>query len=116
MRPAAPGGIHLLNGFVRREARSCAGGRHCRSDGSIGDGCTYQQEVDLHTLFKDVASQYSEVVTMAEQLPNVLNRAIRIASSQRTVTAVIVPSDLQEEEHTPPTRAFKMVSSSLDQT
>lgn len=113
---SGPGAIHLLNGLydakldhtpvvaiVGQTARSAMGG-------------AYQQEIDLHTLYKDVASQYCEVVTVAEQLPNVLDRALRIAGSERTVTALIIPSDLQEEEYTPPGHAFKMVPSSLDQT
>ena len=76
----------------------------------------YQQEVDLLTLYKDVANDYVQMVTVPEQLPNVLDRAIRIATAKRTVTAVIIPSDVQELEYTPPPHAFKMVPSSLDQT
>ncbi|GAA2092954.1 thiamine pyrophosphate-requiring protein [Microlunatus panaciterrae] len=113
---SGPGAIHLLNGLydakldhvgvvaiVGQTARSAMGG-------------SYQQEVDLLSLYKDVASQYCQMVTVPEQLPNVLDRALRIASSQRTVTAVIIPSDVQELEYTPPEHAFKMVPSSLDQT
>ncbi|MDQ1615343.1 MAG: hypothetical protein QOJ60_1282, partial [Actinomycetota bacterium] len=75
-----------------------------------------QQEVDLLSLFKDVASDYLQMVTVPEQLPNVLDRAIRIASAKRTVTALIIPSDVQELDYSGPTHAFKMVPSSLDQT
>jgi pyruvate dehydrogenase (quinone) len=53
------------------------------------------------------------MVTVPEQLPNVLDRAMRIAMSERTVTAIIVPADVQELEYSPPTHAFKMVPSSL---
>ncbi|WP_337590353.1 hypothetical protein [Kribbella pittospori] len=77
-------------------------------------GGSYQQEVDLHTLFKDVAGDYCQTVMVPEQLPNVLDRAIRIAATRRTVTALIVPADLQELEYTPPSHAFKMIPSSLD--
>jgi glyoxylate carboligase len=75
--PSGPGAIHLLNGLydarldhvpvvgiVGRIARSAMGG-------------SYQQEVDLAALFKDVAGEYCEQVTVPEQLPNVLDRAIR---------------------------------------
>jgi len=48
-----------------------------------------------------------------EQLPNVLDRALRIAYAERCVTALIVPSDVQELEYAAPTHAFKMVPSSL---
>ena len=42
------------------------------------------------------------MITVPEQLPNVLDRAIRIAGSRRTVTAVIIPSDVQELDYSPP--------------
>jgi len=54
-----------------------------------------------------------QTVNVPEQLPNVLDRAIRIAEAERAPTAVIVPSDVFELEYTPPTHAFKMVPSSL---
>jgi pyruvate dehydrogenase (quinone) len=76
-------------------------------------GGSYQQEVDLHSLFKDVAGDFVETVTVAEQLPNVLDRAIRTAMARSAPTAVIVPADVQELEYTPPGHAFKMVPSSL---
>ena len=75
-------------------------------------GC-YQQEVDLLSLFKDVASDYVQMVTVPEQLPNVLDRAIRIALAERAPTAIIIPADVQELEYAPPAHAFKMVPSSL---
>jgi len=76
-------------------------------------GGSYQQEVDLLTLFKDVASEYVQMVTVPEQLPNVLDRAIRVALAERAPTAVIIPSDVQELEYSPPTHEFKMVPSSI---
>ena len=42
-----------------------------------------------------------------------LDRALRIAAAERTVTAVIIPSDVQELEYAPPGHEFKMVPSSL---
>src|SRR6478752_4667344 len=114
MATSGPGAIHLLNGLydakldhvpvvaiVGQTARSAMGG-------------SYQQEVDLLTLFKDVASDYVQMVTVPQQLPNVIDRAIRIAAAQRAPTAIIIPSDVQELEYTPPGHAFKMVPSSTD--
>ncbi|MDT5202812.1 MAG: hypothetical protein QOH34_4334, partial [Mycobacterium sp.] len=63
--------------------------------------------------YKDVASDYVQMVTVPEQLPNVLDRAIRVAMTQRTPTALIIPADVQELPYSPPTHAFKMVPSSL---
>jgi pyruvate dehydrogenase (quinone) len=110
---SGPGAIHLLNGLydakldrvpvlaiVGQTSRSAMGG-------------SYQQEVDLISLYKDVASDYIQMVTVPEQLPNVIDRAIRTATTRRTVTAIIIPGDVQELEYSPPTHEFKMVPSSL---
>src|SRR5437763_1473447 len=112
MATSGPGAIHLLNGLydakldhvpvvaiVGQTARSAMGG-------------SYQQEVDLQTLFKDVASEYLVEVNVAEQLPNALDRAIRTAESSRCPTALIIPADLQEEAYSAPQHAFKQVPSS----
>jgi pyruvate dehydrogenase (quinone) len=109
---SGPGAIHLLNGLydakldhvpvvaiVGQTARSAMGG-------------SYQQEIDLQQLFKDVASDYLVEVNVAEQLPNAIDRAIRTAETRRAPTAVIIPNDLQEEEYHPPGHAFKQVPSS----
>jgi pyruvate dehydrogenase (quinone) len=76
-------------------------------------GGSYQQEVDLLSLFKDVASEYVQMVTVPEQLPNVLDRAIRTAVASRAPTVLIIPADVQELEYSAPGHAFKMVPSSL---
>ncbi len=112
MATSGPGAVHLLNGLydakldhvpvvaiVGQTARSAMGGH-------------YQQEIDLQSLYKDVASDYLVEVNVAEQLPNALDRAIRTALTRRAPTALIIPSDLQEEEFTPPQHAFKQVPSS----
>jgi pyruvate dehydrogenase (quinone) len=109
---SGPGAIHLLNGLydakldhvpvvaiVGQTARSAMGG-------------SYQQEVDLQSLFKDVASDYLVEVNVAEQLPNALDRALRTAQARRAPTAVIIPADLQEESYSAPQHAFKQVPSS----
>src|SRR5690349_15711760 len=116
MATSGPGAIHLLNGLydakldhvpvvaiVGQTARSAMGG-------------SYQQEVDLQSLYKDVASDYLVEVNVAEQLPNAIDRAIRIAQANRAPTAVIIPADLQEEPYTPPRHTFKQVPSSPPST
>jgi pyruvate dehydrogenase (quinone) len=110
---SGPGAIHLLNGLydalldhvpvvaiVGQTSRSAVGG-------------SYQQEVDLGTLFKDACHHFVSTVMVPEQLPNVIDRAIRIALSERAPTAVILPADVQELPYDPPGHAFKMVPSSL---
>jgi pyruvate dehydrogenase (quinone) len=113
---SGPGAVHLLNGLydakldhvpvvaiVGQTSRSAMGG-------------SYQQEIDLQSLFKDVAGEYVVTVTVPEQLPNVLDRAIRTAVAERAPTAIILHSDVQELEYSPPTHAFKMVPSSVGTT
>jgi pyruvate dehydrogenase (quinone) len=109
---SGPGAIHLLNGLydakldhvpvvaiVGQTARSAMGGN-------------YQQEVDLISLFKDVASEYVQMATVPAQLPNLIDRALRIAQAEHAPTCVIIPSDLQEEPYEEPSHAFKNVPSS----
>ena len=110
---SGPGAIHLLNGLydakldhvpvvaiVGQTERSAIGG-------------SYQQEVDLPTLFKDVCSDYVQLCTVPQQLPNLIDRAIRIALSEQAPTCVIFPADVLDLEHSPPEHAFKQVPSSL---
>jgi pyruvate dehydrogenase (quinone) len=113
MATSGPGAVHLLNGLydakldhvpvvaiVGQTSRSAMGG-------------SYQQEIDLANLYKDVASEYVQTVTVPEQLPNVVDRAIRTATARRAPTAVIIPADVQELPYSAPTHAFKMVPSSI---
>src|SRR5512146_1565805 len=101
---SGPGAIHLLNGLydakldhqpvvaiVGQQARSALGG-------------SYQQEVDLTTLFKDVAHEYVQMATEPSQIRHLVHRAIRIALAERTVTCLIVPNDLasMKAEPSPP--------------
>ncbi|MGZ3949394.1 MAG: thiamine pyrophosphate-binding protein, partial [Flavisolibacter sp.] len=86
MATSGPGAIHLLNGLydakmdhqpvvaiVGQQARSALGG-------------SYQQEVDLITLFKDVAGEYVHMACEPSQSRHLVDRAIRIALARRTVT------------------------------
>jgi len=110
---SGPGAIHLLNGLYDAKLDHvpvlAIAGQTSRS----AMGGSYQQEVDLLSLFKDVASDYVQMVTVPEQLPNVLDRAIRVALAERAPTAIIIPSDVQELEYSAPTHEFKMVPSSV---
>ncbi|WP_052850485.1 thiamine pyrophosphate-requiring protein [Streptomyces avicenniae] len=104
---SGPGAVHLLNGLydakldhvpvlalVGRTDHGAAGGSHP----------PHQQDVDLHALFKDVAC-FLETVHVPEQLPDVLDRALRTALSRRGPAVVVVPADVQALDHTPPGHA-----------
>jgi len=93
---SGPGAIHLLNGLydakldhqpvvalVGQQKRSALGG-------------DYQQEVDLVSLFKDVAHEFVQMATSPEQVRHLIDRAMRISRDRRAVTCVIFPNDLQE--------------------
>ena len=92
---SGPGAIHLLNGLydakmdnqpvvalVGQQARTALGAR-------------YQQEVDLVALFKDVASDYIAIGTVPSQVRHMVDRAVRIAQTKRSVTCIVLPNDLQ---------------------
>lgn len=110
---SGPGAIHLLNGLydakldhqpvvaiVGQQARAALGG-------------SYQQEVDLSSLFKDVASEYVHMVSTPAQMRHIVDRAVRIARSERSVTCVIVPNDIQEMDVVKPPHAHGTVHSGL---
>jgi pyruvate dehydrogenase (quinone) len=111
---SGPGAIHLLNGLydakldhqpvvaiVGQQARTALGGQ-------------YQQEVDLVSLFKDVAHEFVQMASTPEQIRHLVDRAVRIARVERTVTCIIVPNDLQELEAVPtPPRRHGTVHSSI---
>jgi pyruvate dehydrogenase (quinone) len=110
---SGPGAIHLLNGLYDAKLDHVPVVAIVGQTNRSAMGGSYQQEVDLLSLFKDVASEYVQMVTVPEQLPNVLDRAIRTALSQHAPTAIIIPADVQELPYSPPGHAFKMVPSSL---
>lgn len=113
MATSGPGAIHLLNGLydakmdhqpvvaiVGQQARAALGG-------------DYQQEVDLISLFKDVAHEYVHMCSEPSQMRHLIDRAMRIAKSYRTVTCVIIPNDVQELDHEEPARHHGTIHSSL---
>jgi pyruvate dehydrogenase (quinone) len=111
---SGPGAIHLLNGLydarmdhqpvvaiVGQQARAALGGQ-------------YQQEVDLPSLFKDVAGDYVHTLMAPTQTRHIVDRALRIAASKRTVTCIIIPNDVQELDAVEtPARAHGTVHSGI---
>ncbi|WP_026638509.1 thiamine pyrophosphate-requiring protein [Bordetella petrii] len=117
MATSGPGAIHLLNGLydakldhqpvvaiVGQQARSALGG-------------DYQQEVDLASLFKDVAHDFVQVAASPVQARHLVDRAIRIALERRAVTCLIVPNDVQDLPAVPaPPREHGTVHSGIGVT
>jgi pyruvate dehydrogenase (quinone) len=110
---SGPGAIHLLNGLydakmdhmpvlaiVGQAARTAIGG-------------DYQQEVDLLNLFKDVAHEYVHTAMSPEQVRHLIDRAARIAISERTPTCLIMPKDVQELDYESPPHEHDTVHTSV---
>lgn len=113
---SGPGAIHLLNGLydakldhqpvvalIGQQKRAAVGG-------------DYQQEVDLVSLYKDVAHEFVHVANTPEQVRHLIDRAMRIARDRRTVTCVIFPSDVQDLPAAPPPRAHGTIHSGIGYT
>ena len=100
---SGPGAIHLLNGLYDAKLDHQPVVAIVGQQKTISLGGSYQQEVDLVSLFKDVASEYVQMAVAPAQVTHLIDRAVQIARGTRSVTCVIVPTDLQEEEiETPP--------------
>src|SRR6185437_9268547 len=113
MATSGPGASHLVTGLydarldhmpvlaiVGQQARAAIGGH-------------YQQEVDLLSLFKDVAGAFVQQASTAPQVRHLVDRAVRIAKAERKVTALIFPNDLQDMPYKEPPRKHGTVHSGI---
>jgi pyruvate dehydrogenase (quinone) len=111
---SGPGAIHLLNGLydakLDRQPVVAIVGQQARA--SLGGH--FQQEVDLLSLFKDVASDFVQVCASPEQARHLIDRALRIAKAQRTVTAIIFPNDVQEAAAAEPGHVHGTIHTGID--
>jgi pyruvate dehydrogenase (quinone) len=113
MATSGPGAIHLMNGLYDAKLDHAPVVAIVGQQARMALGSNFQQEVDLNTLFKDVASEYVQTCVAPEQAAHLIDRAIRIAKATRSVTCVIVPNDIQEAEYSEPPRAHGAVPSSI---
>lgn len=110
---SGPGASHLLTGLydarmdhmpvlaiVGQQARTALGGH-------------YQQELDLVSLFKDVAGAFVQQAAAPSQVRHLVDRAVRTAIGERKVTALILPNDLQELAYEEPARAHGTLHSGI---
>ncbi len=101
---SGPGASHLITGLydarldhmpvlalAGQQARAAVGGH-------------YQQELDLVSMFKDVAGAFAQQASVPPQVRHLIDRAVRIAVGERRVTAIIFPNDLQELPYEEPPR------------
>ena len=113
MATSGPGAIHLLNGLYDAKLDHSPVVAIVGQQARMSLGSNFQQEVDLVTLFKDVACEFVQMCMAPEQAAHLIDRAIRIAKATRSVTCVIVPNDIQEAEYSEPPRAHGAVPSSV---
>ena len=110
---SGPGASHLVTGLydarldhmpvlaiAGQQARNALGGH-------------YQQEVDLASLYKDVAGAFVQQASEPAQVRHLVDRAVRIALGERRVTALIFPNDLQDEPYEDPPRKHGTVHSGV---
>jgi pyruvate dehydrogenase (quinone) len=109
---SGPGAIHLLNGLYDAKLDHAPVLAIVGQQKMMSLGSHYQQEVDLVSLFKDVAHEYVHMCTSPAQMPHLVDRAMRIAEVERTVTCLIVPADVQEQPFEEPPREHGAVHSS----
>lgn len=114
MATSGPGAIHLLNGLYDARLDHQPVVAIVGQQKRLSLGSHYQQEVDLLTLFKDVAGEFVHYCMDPAQARHLIDRALRIAKAERTVTCVIVPGDVQEMDAEPsPPRKHGAVFSSV---
>jgi pyruvate dehydrogenase (quinone) len=110
---SGPGASHLITGLydARLDHMPVLAITGQQSRNAIGGH--YQQEVDLPSMFKDVAGAFVEQASAPAQVRHLVDRAIRTALGERRVTAIILPNDLQEAAYSPPPRKHGTVHSGI---
>ena len=110
---SGPGAIHLLNGLYDAKLDHVPVVAIVGQQKRMSLGSSYQQEVDLQTLFKDV-SEFVQVCMEPAQARHLVDRALRVALARRGVATIVIPNDVQEEKAVPsPPREHGAVFSSV---
>ncbi|HEV2134433.1 MAG TPA: thiamine pyrophosphate-requiring protein [Terracidiphilus sp.] len=94
---SGPGAIHLLNGLYDAKLDHQPVVAIVGQQKQLSIGAAYQQEVDLNSLFKDVSS-YITTVTHPAAARHAIDRAVRVAMADRSVSTIIFPEDIQEAD------------------
>ncbi|WLG93506.1 thiamine pyrophosphate-requiring protein [Pseudomonas sp. FP198] len=99
---SGPGASHLITGLYDARMDHMPVLAICGQQARNALGGHYQQELDLVSLFKDVAGAFVQQASAPAQVRHLLDRAVRTAVGERRVTALILPNDLQDMEYTAP--------------
>lgn len=88
-----PGNLHLINGLFDSHRSAVPVLAIAAHIPSREIGIDYFQATHPEILFKE-CSHYVELVSDPEQLPQILNRAIRVAVARRGVAVIVLPGDV----------------------
>lgn len=113
MATSGPGAIHLLNGLYDAKMDHAPVVAIVGQSARFAMGGSFQQEVDLQNLYKDVAHEYVQTMMVPQHARTLVDRALRIAQAERTATAIIVPNDLQEATYQDPSHEHGTVHTSV---
>ncbi|MFE9656460.1 thiamine pyrophosphate-dependent enzyme [Micromonospora sp. NPDC006431] len=92
---SGPGAIHLLNGLYDAKLDHVPVLAITGMQETSVLGSHYQQEVHAALLYQDVAEAYNLMVTNPQQVPGVVDIAIRHALARRSVAHLSFPNDVQ---------------------
>jgi pyruvate dehydrogenase (quinone) len=108
---SGPGAIQLLNGLYDAKLDHQPVVAIVGQQQRVSLGSDWLQEVDLHALLKDVG-EFVQTCMAPEQAAHLVDRAMRVAISSRTVACIVVPVDIQHADAEDPERAHGSVFSS----
>jgi pyruvate dehydrogenase (quinone) len=109
-----PGNLHLINGLFEAQRSRVPVLAIAAQIPRVEIGGAYFQETHPTEMFRE-CSVYAELVSVAEQMPRLLEIAIRAALSQRGVAVLVVPGEIFLEDANGPTegRAILPTSSAV---
>ncbi|MFI7606265.1 thiamine pyrophosphate-requiring protein [Micromonospora sp. NPDC049366] len=93
---SGPGALHALNGVYDALLDHVPVVAVLGQTALTALGGNYYQEVDLHSVYKDVGQAYIQTIADAAQVTHMVDRACRTALAERAPTVLIVPSDVQD--------------------
>jgi pyruvate dehydrogenase (quinone) len=110
---SGPGASHLITGLYDARLDHMPVLAIVGQQARTAIGSHYQQELDLHSMFKDVAGDFVATASAPAQIRHLIDRAVRIALGRRRVSALVIPNDLQEMPMEQPPRAHGAVFSGV---
>lgn len=110
---SGPGASHLITGLYDARMDHTPVLAICGQQARTAIGAHYQQELDLNSMFKDVAGAFCATASVPAQVRHLIDRAVRIAMGERRVTALVLPNDLQEQPMEAPPRKHGAVFSGV---